>query len=549
MYAWHQRPAIDTLMNQYNEGVHAQFGNVRAVLELASVANQLGRRRTLCEAYGAGGWDLRFEDMKRIGDWLYVLGVNTLNQHLSYVSIRGMRKRDHPPSFSYHEPWWEAYDVAAVYFARLSVALSHGEQINRVLLLEPTTSAWMYQTGAAARLDEIGRAFQRMVLELEKAQVEYDIGCEDILARHGSVSGRALVVGRCQYVVLVLPPFTENLNARTLELLAGFLERGGTVLCCGEPPTRVDGRLSDRIAQATSHAGWRKAQAPDVPGMLPAMTNDRFAIRPLPGDAGLLFHHRRHLDDGQLLFLVNTSIQSPSAGLVQTQAGGVEHWDLETGRVHPYPFDSSAEGRVQTAYDLPPSGSLLLFFPNERRDPVLKKEGNISTITADEPPEIHGLGPNVLVLDYVDISAGGETKNAIYVLRAADFAFKKNGLDGNPWDGAVQFRDELISMKFPADSGFEAVYRFTIRERVPASLFLVIERSDLYTVTCNGQHVAAESEAWWLDRAFGKIDVAAAVKVGENVIRVKASPFTVYHELESAYVLGDFALEDQRLGD
>ena len=56
------------------------------------MANQLGLPRTLCEAYGAGGWDLRFEDMKRIGDWLYVLGVNTLDQHLSYVTIRGARK-------------------------------------------------------------------------------------------------------------------------------------------------------------------------------------------------------------------------------------------------------------------------------------------------------------------------------------------------------------------------------------------------------------------------------------------------------------------------
>ena len=48
--------------------------------------------RTLCEAYGAGGWDLRFEDMKRIGDWIYVLGVNTLDEHLSYITIRGTRK-------------------------------------------------------------------------------------------------------------------------------------------------------------------------------------------------------------------------------------------------------------------------------------------------------------------------------------------------------------------------------------------------------------------------------------------------------------------------
>ena len=100
MYAWHQRPAIDCLMNQYAEHTHGQFGNARMPRELSSVANQLGMKRTLCEVYGAGGWDLRFEDMKRIGDWLEVLGVNTLNQHLSYVTLRGARKRDHPQSFS-----------------------------------------------------------------------------------------------------------------------------------------------------------------------------------------------------------------------------------------------------------------------------------------------------------------------------------------------------------------------------------------------------------------------------------------------------------------
>ncbi len=113
MSAWQQRPGIDILMNQYAEDVHAQFGNVRSVKEVASVANQLGRARTIAEGYGAGGWDLRFEDMKRIGDWMYVLGINTLDQHLSYVSLRGARKRDHPQSFSYHEPWWDAYHASA----------------------------------------------------------------------------------------------------------------------------------------------------------------------------------------------------------------------------------------------------------------------------------------------------------------------------------------------------------------------------------------------------------------------------------------------------
>ena len=90
MYAWHQRPAIDTLFNQYSEKPDAQFGNVRAVMELASAADQLGRERTLCEAYGGSGWDARFEDFKRIGDWLQVLGVNTINAAAwAYCAVSG----------------------------------------------------------------------------------------------------------------------------------------------------------------------------------------------------------------------------------------------------------------------------------------------------------------------------------------------------------------------------------------------------------------------------------------------------------------------------
>ena len=134
MYAWHHVPAIDMLFNQFREGVNAQFGNVRSVKELASVANQMGRRRTLSETYGGAGWELRFEDMKRLGDWEYALGVNLMNQHLSFSTMAGARKYDYPQSFNYHEPWWQHYRVLADYFARLSLALSSGEQVNRILV-------------------------------------------------------------------------------------------------------------------------------------------------------------------------------------------------------------------------------------------------------------------------------------------------------------------------------------------------------------------------------------------------------------------------------
>ena len=104
MYAWHQVPAIDMLFNQFDDSTtNAQFGNVRSVKELASAANQTGRQRKLSETYGGGGWELTFTDMKRLGDWEYVLGVNLMNPHLPTITLAGARNYCYPLTFLYQE--------------------------------------------------------------------------------------------------------------------------------------------------------------------------------------------------------------------------------------------------------------------------------------------------------------------------------------------------------------------------------------------------------------------------------------------------------------
>jgi len=549
MYAWHQRPAIDTLMNQYSENVHAQFGNVRAVKELSSVANQFGRERTLCEAYGAGGWDLRFEDMKRIGDWLYVLGVNTLDEHLSYITIRGARKRDHPQSFSYHEPWWKAYHVMAEYFARLSLIMSQGQQINRILVIEPTTTAWMYQgeTVPKGKLNEIGNRFQNMLLSLERAQVEYDIGCEDIIARQGSTEGKLFRIGQRAYSTVVLPPLTENLNRPAMELLGKYARAGGNVICCGQAPSYVDGRPSNHGDEVAKQSGFKQVEPGDVPQMLLTASKDGFAIERDTGDKGILFHHRRTLDDGEFLMLVNTSIDEPSSGTVKSAAGSIEQWNPATAEVSTYPFEKNGAG-VKARFELAPCGSLVLFLSEKSLAPVVEPKTTTNLVASQGELEIRPIEDNVLTLDYVDITAASETKKNIYFYKASQFAFAKNGMGRNPWDSAVQFRDELISKTFAPDSGFEATYRFTIEQKVPERLWIVIERPDLYSIKCNGKTVSVMKDTWWLDKVFGKIDIAGVARVGDNAVTISASPFTIYHELEPAYVLGAFTLKETDSG-
>ncbi len=555
--AWQHMPGIDCLMNQYREDTHAQFGNVRFVKEVGSLRNQLDRKRCLCEVYGAGGWDLRFEDMKRIADWLGVLGVNLFDEHLSYITLRGARKADHPQSFSYHEPWWDSYHVIAQYITRLSAAMSVGRQRNHILVIEPTTTAWMYQGAAepAGRLGEIGKPFFDLVFELEQAQIEFDLGCEDVIARHGAVdtgtppqTGARLKVGQGEYHTVVLPPLTETLRSETMTLLERFAADGGRVIALDPPPALVDGRPSDRGGQLAKSRGWQQCARTDAATTLvPALQRDGCVVQRAAGDKGTLFHHRRQLADGELLLLVNTSMAAPSAGVVQTTAKGVEQWDLFTGTVRPHPFRTD-HGAAEVDFALPPCGSLLLFLAQAPRQPGLAESRKSTPVAASSPLEIRRTAPNVLTLDFVDLTAGGETQQNLYYYRANQLAWQKNGLPRNPWDSAVQYKDELISRQFPPDSGFEVTYKFTIEGQVPQPLQIVIERPDLYSIACNDTPVTPTAGAWWLDKAFGVIDLTAAAAPGENRVTLKARPFTMFHEIAAAYVLGEFSLQPAPAG-
>ena len=453
MSAWQHMPGIDCLMNQYREDTHAQFGNVRFVKEVQSLCNQLGRERFLCEVYGAGGWDLRFEDMKRIADWLGVLGVNLFDEHLSYVTLRGARKADHPQSFSYHEPWWDSYHVMAQYITRLSAAMSMGQQRNHVLLIQPTTTAWMYQADStqAGKLGEVGKTFFDLVMGLEQAQAEYDIGCEDVMARHGTVDtapatgGTTLNVGQAAYKTVVLPPMTETLRSETMKLLETFSDAGGQIISCGAPPALVDARPSDRGAKLARRSNWKQVDAAQVTGMLvPLLGHDRFAIHRADGDKGILFHQRRQLADGELLLLVNTSIDAPSQGVIETQAKGIQKWDLFTGEVSAYPFALENE-TARFDFELPPCGSLLLLLAKNPSEPGKVAQKKASPVAPSSAMQIRRVAPNVLTLDYVDITAGDETRTEPLLLpRQPDgVAKERSGTRSVGQCRAVQRRTDL----------------------------------------------------------------------------------------------------------
>ncbi|TFG53529.1 MAG: hypothetical protein E4H35_08285, partial [Candidatus Aminicenantes bacterium] len=341
MGAYAHMPGIDVLMNEWDSGPHGQFGNARAVREIRSVANQLGRKRTMSETYGAGGWDLTFADQKRIGDWEYALGVNFLNQHLSYATIKGARKRDHPLSFSDHEPWWPYYNILADYFGRLSVVMSLGEQVNKILVIEPTTTAWMYYspTVESGDLRTVGDDFQAFVNLLEAEQVEYDLVSEKTLQEFASISHGKLNVGSRSYNLVIFPPGLRNLEDSTVALVRDYLIRDGKIVSWVAPPDYVNGIVTedlrllqdsfgDRWLNSGPGSGFDKVRMFTPPAVVFSGTSANTR----------LFHQRREFDGGQLLFLANADAAETAAGTMTLTGGAAEEWDPFTGKVKPYPF-------------------------------------------------------------------------------------------------------------------------------------------------------------------------------------------------------------------
>ncbi|MBK7259439.1 MAG: hypothetical protein IPI01_16885 [Ignavibacteriae bacterium] len=551
-------PGVDILMNEWRTDMHGQFGNARAVKEIRSAANQLGKERTLSETFGAGGWEMTFADQKRIADWEYALGVNLVNQHLTYVTVAGARKRDHPLSFSYHEPWWEQYRALGDYYGRLSTALTSGEQRNDILVLEPTTTAWMHAAVGEPNpvMDSIGTVFQNFVNALEADQVEYDLGSENILRDHAKVEGTKFTVGKRSYKLVVLPAGMESIEGSTLALLRKYVEQGGLLLCIGDVPRYVDARpevnfpkLLEKNPAGFTLVSEAKALAA-IRLLAPPVIGFRNADG-TPASIAQFFHHRRVLDDGEMLFLANTKM-AETKGEIVVHARSAAQWDLFTGAVSPYPVKQEGD-HIVVSYAIPAGGSLMLHFSASAPAPVTATAATGSTAPEERvilrpqgPTVIERVGSNVLTLDHCDLTIGGVTTKDLYFYEAQKRTWQAHGFAADPWDNAVQYRSSILDRDtFAVNSGFTADFHFIMENGVDTrGMRAVVERPGVFRVAVNGTPVKPLKGQWWLDKSFGVYEIGAFVKPGDNVITVIAQPFTIHTELEPVYVLGNFSLEN-----
>ena len=547
-------PGIDMLTEQNHEFL--------AIKQCSSVAHQFGRARVLSETYGCSGWEFTFEGQKWVGDWQYVLGVNLRCQHLALYSLRGCRKRDYPPAFSYQTTWWKYNGVVEDYFARVASVLAAGQAVRDVLVLHPVATGWsMLREGEASRraVDEYGERLNDLLRAVLATHYDCDLGDEQIMASRAHVEGDTLWVGQAPYRVVVVPPDMRTLLASTVDLLERFLAGGGRVIAIAPLPTMVEAEPNEGLATL-----WRRSGATVLPsgaglqGALEEAVPRRVSLRSVQGQeaANLLYMQRRI---GPLLayFIVNNDrCQGYTLDVALEGHGRVEEWDPLSGSIRAVAAEEG-DGKVRFTASFGPAGSRLY---------VVDPEGQ----PLAAPPERTALGggrpfggpgewasyigpicpftrtdPNVLTLDVCRYRLqGGNWSEAMEVWRAQREVREALGMRQVFYNGLPQ-RHRWALAPHPADGAvLDLAFTFEVRDLPSGPLYLLVEGAEQFRVSFNGQLVPNRAVGWYLDRSFHKVLLPAPV-LGQNEL-VLTCAYKNRMELEDCFLLGDFGVSLDR---
>jgi hypothetical protein len=552
-YEYHQWPAIDMLLSNYLRDTESH-ALMLTIQEVRSAANQFRKERTLCELYGAGGWDSTFEDYKRMGDWVMVNGINFINQHLTYCSIAGARKRDHPQSFDWREPWWDQYSQMNDYLGRVSYLLSQGVMQQRILILNPTTTGYLIpyeeergsifsNAGADAVKNPDMSLFLKTIQHLTDEQWDYDLGDEYTLQRHAAVKDGKLQFGAQCYDAVVVSGDMKNMMKSTVELLQQIMESGGCVFACGNPGSYIDG-LQDEAVYESLRGTWKAVESPEeLHTQLLSLLPPRISSS-APWVTGVA-HMRRMLEDGkEVYFFVNHNMNAFETTLT-LPGRSVSQWNLFSGKIEPVRYETK-DGCVSFPLSLKRNQSIMFLTGADAQEkPIPVHIANIKVPLSLASIQAESL--NMLPLSYCDLKINDKTYKDIYVLKAADILFEARGFDGNPWDNKVQYRNTLMDRNhLGPSSGFEAVYSFTTAvDYMPETLYAVAEQPTLCHLLINGHKAEWLTEHHLLDHHFGVANIAAHVVPGENNISIVSDRFDVRMELETLYLEGNFSVIDR----
>ena len=466
-YQYEHIPGIDWLGRR--------IGSEIAPKQVASAAQQLGRKHVLTETFACCGWDVTPRELKRIAEWQYVNGVNLMCQHLYPYSIRGQRKRDYPAFYSNHNPWTKDFLAFNEYFTALGYMLAESREVANVLVIHPVHSAYFdFKRDDPSTLKELNDKFTALVEKLGARGIGHHFADETLMAKYGSVQDSRIVIGKCAYSCVVVPDM-KGLDHTTVDMLRQYVSRGGRIWFAGERvPYLVDGEKADIGLE--SNIAFDDIKNPGV-----SIDRDDTMVRMTI----------RRSDFGDFIYAVNLAEAESADVRLHVNARGAKAFNLESREYEALYYEECVAGGIDIPLRLDAGESKVIFLSASAQSGAKPVQTPMRILKSTEAC-VTRMDENALTIDHCALSYDNKTyTEPMPVMAVSDRLLRERA-------------NRTVYLK----------YAFDVKAK-PGSLRIEAEKMNAACVWLNGEALSLTGKGTQ-DPAFVTADITDRVRFGRN---------------------------------
>jgi hypothetical protein len=575
-----------------------------SVKTAASVAQLNGKKRVICESFGASGHAYAMRQRRLDANFMAFLGVNLFIPHAFYYSFAGYRKTDFPPTEFKHAPHWPHYRAFADYLGRLSVLGASTKRTPEVLLLSPIHTVYehMFVSGESNQHPTADRLFSLLSDRMLRSSIDYDYvdECQLREVKNAHADGYPYADNLNVYSILILPEITV-MSTDIAEQLVSFVNRGGTLIAVGAIPRdsgilRQDpdilkpmnvlfgsnpqhGKLQ---AVGKGHSLFYsmnntvhedegvEEEADEDPHHNDTLMKFCVQLRELmtvqptitwtqvEGHSEDLIRVERKFEAHVYTWLMNWSEQPVSIQLDPIRMNGyMEEWDLENGSVNPLSHDAvltlvPGELRVLSVrYDQATDS----FDPDDHRFSFPQEHvkgkalGSTEVMVLGDYWQFQTVEPNVLVLDQWQVTLNDRKSRMNATMPGQVNTYRTTFVLTEEW---IELMNSQKGSEHANES--EEQRRFTkmelildeIEQKIPSHIGFLQRRRNV-EIFVNGIRMEALRPSLWQDIHYNGVDISKHLVKGENELEVLTVSLLEPMPAISfpAYLIGSFAIENQ----
>lgn len=373
---------------EYTEGRHkTPFGYLDSrfyywgLPKMASSLAHLDPKKkgiTVCEIFGAYGWQEGLKLMKWLTDHVCVRGVNLLIPHAFSPKFPDP---DCPPHFYArgNNPQWEYFHLWSAYANRVCGLLTGGKHIAPAAVLYHAEAEWGGEY----------EPFECVVKTLAERQTDCDVVSADYLApEKASVSEKKLVINGEEYCALIIP-YAQALPESTADALLRLSSEGVPVIFMNGYPERIYLKpVCDKLEMLQNDESVQTMNYEELAAYF--ADPQRADITANPSPACLSAVHVRK-EDGDIYFFVNESrYETVSTAVSLKRYESILCYDAMQNRVYRKQYASNG-GRTEFLLELAPYQSVFVLGAEKLEEALELLNGTLRQVDGTEAAQTSGV--------------------------------------------------------------------------------------------------------------------------------------------------------------